>query len=105
MGMCVPKNCDEETIREYVGPLITRYAEEAGFTNTELKLSASMEYTMDVTRSSTTGKNISFLTFGFLAILGTIGGIISCTKIGNNPDIDIEALNRKDESQYETTSI
>jgi hypothetical protein len=34
MGMCVPKQCSAETVQEYVGPLVQRYAEDWYYENT-----------------------------------------------------------------------
>lgn len=64
---------------------------------------------MDVTRSGTTGKSVTYITLLILTLVGVIGSIISCTKIGNDPEYDAEVLARASEfqstSQYETVSI
>ena len=64
-----------------------------------------MFYTENVTRSMNRGKAYTFLVIGTLVLLGVIGSIIDCSKIGNNPAFKQDLQASLVEAQYEPISV
>lgn len=67
-------------------PLLTRYAEEAYWSNTSVIIMASSDYTNEVARGPSAGKIITamLMVFAFGGVI--VATVIQICKIGEKPD-------------------
>ena len=105
MGLCIPKQCTVENVKQSIEPLLMRYATEAHWNVKSINYETSWHYEHYHARSFDTAKIIGVSVAGLLILIVLIGSCIELSSCGNDPDFDkevLEELNRfKSTDQYE----
>ena len=107
MGLCVPKQCSVDDVKNAIEPLLLRYATEAHWQNPSVEYTKSWEYVHDESRAfDSNGKIVGISIAGFLLVFVAIGSCVELSSIGNDPEFDKEVLQElnkfKNTNPYET---
>jgi len=109
MGLCIPQQCEVNSVVNNLEPLLVRYAAEAHWTDIKVDYQFSTKYQNEVAHAVTAPKRNALIVCSIILLIIIVCTTIDVTRIGDNSDYKKDVISQatkfRSSHQLETVSL